>query len=71
MNDKEINESKEIQRIVLENEDGGKEIVEKGMVISLSELEDGTNNMTMKFCKLDKGEVANILYGVNSLLKDE
>lgn len=69
MESKRIDKSDAIEEIVLKIEDGGEESIEKGMVISLSKLEDETSDMSIRFCNLDMEEVNNIMYGLSLFLE--
>jgi hypothetical protein len=70
MNDKiaGINDEQEIKKIIIVNEDGTEETIEKGMVAIYKEI-DGKTGLTMRFHNLRKAEVFEIIYGISKLVK--
>lgn len=67
MENVELQESKEIEKIVIHFEDGTTKEVDEGMVVSLQEKEEDQLTINMECCHIGGTEYQNMMYGLLKL----
>lgn len=63
-----VNKDQAIKRLIIVNEDGTEEVVEKGMIVAM-ETVDGDVNLSMRFYNLLNTEMNQMFYGIGKLLE--
>lgn len=71
MSDVNVKESKEIEKIIIINDDGSEEVIEKGMISSLKLSDDSNVELNLRFVNLTLEEINKIIYGINLMSKGE
>lgn len=69
MEDMIVNKSKAIKSVIIINDDGSHEVINKGFIASVDDLENNEVSLNIRFANLNNDEVEKVLYGLSLLTK--